>query len=232
MLKSKYKYFVDPTEIIVDLKKFDDDLDANEPDFIKGKNGTTSQPYILKIRNTTGSAISNVKVLGANQNLLADGIGGAPPNYGNQDGITITMGDGDTTYPEFLMQSQTQPFTVGLTYLFSTRVAQMQEPYYIQYKDANGDIVRVTKAPLFDPYQNVNRVISIDEVYPMAGDSMMVINQILGNTTLRLYLFPTEDINIRKHLADINTKQSYVKPGFVYDQKITLSKRAILALKK
>lgn len=232
MPKSKYKYFVGNDDELLNFKRFDNDLEIDEPDFIKNKSSVTSEPYVLKIRNTTGSDISNVKVFGANQNLLADGIGGAPPNYGNNDGITITMGTEDITYPDLLMQSQTRPFTVGLTYLFCTRFSQLQEPYYIQYKDANGNIARVTQAPLFDPYQNVNRVIAINEVYPIAGDSMMVINQILANTTLRLYIYPTQIINITKQLAGINPSQQYGNPDIIKSQKITLSKKAILALKK
>lgn len=228
MHSSRYKYFVDPNSKLIDLKSFDDDL-VHDADFKTGVG--VSQPYVIVVRNNNNYVVENIKVFGANQNLI-NAAGGDADNYGNATGISITMGTEDITYANLLMQSQSQPFTVGLTYIFSGSIPQTLETYYVQYKDANGDIIRKTSAPLYDPYQYNRRIVYINDIYPIAGDTVLVLRQILARAALKLYIYPTENINMRNALGGISVKNQYQHPDIIKKQLLTLSPKAVLALKK
>ena len=92
-----------------------------------GMGGSTSQPYILSIANSTTDDVATVVVGGAYTNLQAT-------NQGNVAAITITMGIAGLTYLEFLYQSMNKPFVTGLTYLSSANASQVLETLKISQK--------------------------------------------------------------------------------------------------
>ncbi len=229
-MKSKYKYFVGSDEKpVLSLHEFpDDNFEFDEEmlnaDSTPEKNTITSQPYIIIIRNTSGAPLTDIKVLGANQNLGAG-------NYGNSGfPVNITMGIGSITYAELLFQTLTQVFTVGLTYLFSTNPSQVVEPFTLQYKDSNGDVAQKVLIPTIDPYQSRNRAIPIKEKYTVDGTTMFTFSMLPG-ATLRLYLYPTEKINLRNLLGDGPTEQQYGGPEIDAHRPVTISANIALALK-
>lgn len=233
--KSNYRYFVEAKENVKDekylnLNGFADDFEGFDDEMLNAdatpaEKAVTSQPYIINIENTSTADVSSVKVLGANQNLV--GV----DNYGNAATISITMGMSDVTYADFLFQTQSQPFTVGLTYLSSSNTSQILETFILQHKDANGNLTRKTIVPIYDPYQQVTTVIPVKQIYSVDGNTMFTFNQILASATLKLYIFPTGKINIRRGLANMPVEQSFGNPGIIKDQKVTLSPAAVAALK-
>lgn len=233
--KSNYRYFVEAKENVKDekylnLNGFADDFEGFDDEMLNAdatpaEKAATSQPYIINIENTSTADVSSVKVLGANQNLV--GV----DNYGNAATIDITMGMSDVTYADFLFQTQTQPFTVGLTYLSSSNTSQILETFILQHKDANGNLTRKTIVPIYDPYQQVTTVIPVKQIYSVDGNTMFTFNQILASATLKLYIFPTGKINIRRGLANMPVEQAFGNPGIIKDQKVTLSAAAVAALK-
>ncbi len=226
MQQSKYKFFVPSTNN--QLNDFSENFDGLDLDLLnteKKGGGLSAQPYIVEIRNTTGAAIFGVKVLGANANLRSN-LPGTPNNYGNPLGIEINMGIGSVTYPEFLMQTQTEPFTVGLTYMYSTEPNQVLQTYAIQYKNANGNLASKFSIPVLDPYQSKENIIPVNDIYTMDGEGMIIVNKILADTTLKLYLYPTNIVIPRRALAGLPVEQNFGNPNVVNQQTMRLSKQA------
>ncbi len=225
MKRSNYKFFVPDNHHMV----YGDNLDALDLDLLN-PSGTdknlSAVPYIINVQNATGSDVDGVKVLGANSNLLGTNLPGAPNNYGNPLGIQITMGSGDITYPEFLSQTQTQPFTVGLTLLYSTAARQVQQIYAIQYKDGAGNLDKKYSVPMASPYQSFNNLIPIEQKYTMDGDGMIIISKILAGRTLKLYLYPTNDVIVRRALVGLDPEQKYANPNIVYQRSLRLTEQA------
>lgn len=238
MKNSNYRYFVEAKDNVKnekflnynglpnyadDFAGFDDEM--LNADASPAEKAATSQPYIINIENTSTADVSSVKVLGANQNLIS------VDNYGNPATIDITMGMSDVTYADFLFQTQSQPFAVGLTWLSSSNTSQILETFILQHKDANGNLTRKTIVPLYDPYQQITTVIPVKQLYSVDGQTMFTFNQILANATLKVYLFPTSKINIRRGLANMPVEQPFSNPGLIKEQKVTLSAGALAALK-
>ena len=234
--KSNYRYFVEAKENVKDekflnLNGFVDDFEGFDDEMLNAdatpaEKAVTSQPYIINIENTSTADISNVKVLGANQNLV--GVS----NYGNNASIDITMGIANSTYAEFLFQTQSQPFTVGLTYLQSANASQVLETFTLQHKDSNGNLTQKTIVPILDPYQQISTSVPVKQIYSVDGNTMYTFNQILASATLKLYVYPTGKINIRRGLANMPVESAYGNPGIIKDQKVTLSAGAINALQR
>lgn len=229
-MKSHYKYFVDDDPINLD-DFIDEDLDYDEEmvnaDETPPTKNVIAQPFIIKIRNTTASPISNVVVLGANVNLNYGGSVPGSTNYGNPSGITISMGISGITYAELLFQTVTQPFTVGYTYIH-TNVSQVFETFSLQHKDANGNLVQKNLIPILDPYQKITRTVPIEDIYTIDGNAMFTFSQVRNGVTIRLYLYPTEKINIRKILDNQNPAELYAKPIMSYSSKITTVSKSVL----
>jgi len=185
--------------------------DYNNADGIGGtQDAPTSQPYIVNVANTTGSAISNVTLLGA-----YSFIGTTAPAYGNTSGISITMGIANITYTEFLYQSMNKPFTVGLTYMTSATSAQVLETITITQKDVNGNVASKVLTPTIDPYQFQSDKIAFKFEYRIDGFTNLVVSSILANATLKLYFYPSETVAISRALAGRRAVQDYGNPRVV-----------------
>lgn len=185
--------------------------DYNNADGIGGtQDAPTSQPYIVNVANTTGSAISNVTLLGA-----YSFIGTTAPSYGNTSGISITMGIANITYTEFLYQSMNKPFTVGLTYMTSATSAQVLETITITQKDVNGNVASKVLTPTIDPYQFQSDKIAFKFEYRIDGFTNLVVSSILANATLKLYFYPSETVAISRALAGRRAVQDYGNPRVV-----------------
>lgn len=199
---------------------FDDELMA---DGTEAQKASTSQPYIINVANTTGAAINNVLVLGANNNVTA-------PNFGNPVGITITMGIANVTYTEFLFQTMNKPFLVGLTYLQSVNPAQVLETLALRHKDSNGNLCDKTIVPIIDPYQQQNNVIAIKNLYTVDGLAQFTLSSVLANTTMKLYIYPAEKLDLRRALAGNSVEAGYSDPKIVKAQTLNIAPSAVKAL--
>jgi hypothetical protein len=203
---------------------FDDDLSftASE-DFMNqegaspmGGNAPTSQPYIITITNT-GSATSNFDVLGSFEKL-----GTATFSNGNLVSGTTTISSGvpNVTYQQMLYQFQTNPFSVGLTYIQSTNASQLLEVISVNTRDANGNLAQKSLTPVIDPYQNQTTVLAMRQGYRIDGYTKLVINSILGSATVKLYLYPSDNINISRSLAGRPASREFSSPGIVKAQPV------------
>jgi len=188
-----------------------------------GNAAPTSQPYIINVTNTTGGDLYNVFVLGAYTYLNA-------LNYGNPPGIVITYGLPNVTYSEFLWQTVAKPFKVGLTYIQSTNVTQVLSAITIQHKDANGNLATSPIVPIVDPYQQQSGNIAVRMSYTVDGFTLFTIADVSAGATLKLYLYPSEKVDLRRAVAGLGASTPYSAPRVSNQQKLTISAPTAQAL--
>jgi hypothetical protein len=107
----------------------DQDLSFTGDDFFRADGGMsmggdiqTSQPYIINVTSTSGSAVANFDVLGSYQYINNAGFTTA----GNLviGSVTISSGIPNISYQEMLYQFMNNPYSVGLTYIQSATANQ------------------------------------------------------------------------------------------------------------
>jgi hypothetical protein len=205
----------------------DDDLSFTGDDFFNGANGNmgapsapTSQPYIINITSTSGSAVSDFPVLGSYEFINNSGFtAGGNLVIGS---ITISSGISNINYREMLYQFMNNPYSVGLTYIQSTTSGQVLETLSLNTRDANGNEAQKTLVPTIDPYQQQTDIIAMKYGYRIDGFTKIVIRQVLANATLKLYFYPSDNINLSRGLAGRPVSRQYGNPGIVKAQSVTL----------
>jgi hypothetical protein len=202
----------------------DDDLSFTGDDFFNNADGgaasaQTSQPYIVTVTNS-GSAVANFNVLGSFEYINNAGFDAAGDL--TVDGVTISSGIAGVTYREMLYQFMNNPYSVGLTYLQSSSESQILETVSVNTKDANGNTAQKTLVPTIDPYQQQSTVVAMKYAYRIDGFTKLIIRQVLANTTLKLYLYPSDNINLARGLSGNNVARQYGNPGIVKSQTIKL----------
>lgn len=180
-----------------------------------GLGGATSQPYILSIANSTTAAVANVLVGGAYTNLQAT-------NFGNDAAITISMGISSLTYGEFLYQSMNKPFVVGATYLSSANASQVLETLTIAQKDINGNESSKVIVPTIDPYQQQTDKVVIAFNWKFDGFTQVTIASILGSATLKMYLYPAENVSTGRALTGGSVVRGFSNPDIVKKDKVEI----------
>lgn len=189
-----------------------------------GASQPTSQPYIINIQNTTTTDVSNVVVMGAYSNLIG------ATNFGNSASIVITYGLTNISYTEFLWQTTNKPFKVGLTYLQSSNSSQVLSTFTLTHKDANGNLTDKPIVPVIDPYQQQSGNLSVRMAYTVDGFTKFTFSSILASTTLKLYMYPSEKVDLRDAVAGFGASIGYSAPQVSNQQKLTLSQGTIAAL--
>jgi len=204
----------------------DDDLSFTGEDFFMNANGRgagnapTSQPYIVDITSTSGSAVQNFEVLGSYQYINDAGF---QPNGDLVVGsITISSGITDITYREMLYQFMNQPYSVGLTYIQSATANQVLETITVNTRDANGNLAQKTLVPTIDPYQQQTNIIAMKFAYRIDGFTKLIVRQILANATLKLYFYPADNINLSRALGGASVTRQFGNPNVVNGQTIKL----------
>ena len=174
----------------------DGDLSFTGDDFFNaggnsmGQSAQTSQPYIIDITSTSGSAVSSFEVLGSYQYINNAGFtAGGDLVIGS---VTISSGITDINYREMLYQFMNNPYSVGLTYIQSATANQVLETLSVNTKDANGNLAQKTLVPTIDPYQQQTTIIAMKYAYRIDGFTKIIIRQILANATVKLYFYPAE----------------------------------------
>jgi hypothetical protein len=206
----------------------DDDLSFSGEDFfsangqnIGGGSAPTSQPYIVNVTSTSGSAVANFEVLGSYEFLNNAGFtAGGDLVVGS---ITISSGISGITYREMLYQFMNNPYSVGLTYVQSATANQILETISVNTRDANGNEAQKTLVPTIDPYQQQSTVLAMKYAYRIDGFTKLIIRQVLANATVKLYFYPSDNINLARGLAGQNVSRQYGNPGIVKAQTIKLS---------
>ena len=204
----------------------DDDLSFTGDDFFRnaggnmGQSAPTSQPYILDITSTSGSAVSNFEVLGSYQYINNAGFTSAGDLVVGS--ITISSGISDINYREMLYQFMNQPYSVGLTYIQSATANQVLETISVNTKDANGNTAQKTLVPTIDPYQQQTNIIAMKYAYRIDGFTKLILRQVLANATVKLYFYPADNINLSRALGGNAVSKQFGSPNVVNGQQITL----------
>ena len=203
----------------------DNDLSFTGDDFFNaegmgGGNVQTSQPYIVNVVSTSGSAVPNFEILGSYQYINNAGFtAGGDLVIGS---ITISSGISDVTYREMLYQFMNNPYSVGLTYLQSATANQVLETLSINTRDANGNLAQKTLVPTIDPYQQQTTIIAMKYAYRIDGFTKLVIRQVLANSTVKLYFDPADNINLARALGGNSVSRQFGTPPVTNGQTIRI----------
>lgn len=203
----------------------DNDLSFTGDDFFNaegmgGGNVQTSQPYIVSVTSTSGSAVSNFEVLGSYQYINNAGFtAGGDLVIG---GITISSGISDVTYREMLYQFMNNPYSVGLTYIQSATANQVLETISVNTKDANGNLAQKTLVPTIDPYQQQTTIVAMKYAYRIDGFTKIIIRQVLANATVKLYFYPADNINLSRALGGQSVSKQFGTPPVTNGQTIRI----------
>lgn len=203
----------------------DNDLSFTGDDFFNAEGGMggnvqTSQPYIVTVTSTSGSAVSNFEVLGSYQYINNAGFtSGGDLVIGS---ITISSGISDVTYREMLYQFMNNPYSVGLTYLQSATANQVLETLSVNTRDANGNLAQKTLVPTIDPYQQQTTIIAMKYAYRIDGFTKIIIRQVLANATVKLYFYPADNINLARALGGQSVSRQFGTPPVTNGQTIRI----------
>jgi hypothetical protein len=203
----------------------DDDLSFTGEDFFNagggmGGNAQTSQPYIINVTSTSGTAVQNFEVLGSFQYINNAGFtAGGDLVIGS---VTISSGIPSVSYREMLYQFMNQPYSVGLTYIQSATANQVLETLSVNTKDANGNTAQKTLVPTIDPYQQQTSVIAMKQPYRIDGNTKLIIRQVLANAVLKLYFYPADNINLSRALGGHSVSRQFGTPSIANGQTIRL----------
>ena len=115
------------------------------------------------------------------------------------------------------------PYSVGLTYVQSATANQILETISVNTRDANGNEAQKTLVPTIDPYQQQSTVLAMKYAYRIDGFTKLIIRQVLANATVKLYFYPSDNINLARGLAGQNVSRQYGNPGIVKAQTIKLT---------
>jgi len=204
----------------------DEDLSFTGDDFFNaggnmgGGNVQTSQPYIVNVTSTSGSAVNNFEILGSYQYINNAGFtSGGDLVIGS---ITISSGISDVDYREMLYQFMNNPYSVGLTYIQSATANQVLETLSVNTRDANGNLAQKTLVPTIDPYQQQTTIIAMKYAYRIDGFTKIIIRQVLANATLKLYFYPADNINLARALGGQAVSRQFGTPPVTNGQTIRI----------
>jgi len=203
----------------------DSDLSFTGEDFFNaggmgGGNVQTSQPYIVNVTSTSGSAVQNFEILGSYQYINNAGFtAGGDLVIGS---ITISSGISDVNYQEMLYQFMNNPYSVGLTYLQSATANQVLETLSVNTRDANGNLAQNTLVPTIDPYQQQTTIIAMKYAYRIDGFTKIIIRQVLANATVKLYFYPADNINLARALGGNSVSRQFGTPPVTNGQTIRI----------
>ena len=223
----------------------DDDLNFAGDDSFFGADGDamspvapTSQPYIITITHTGGSNFtSGIDIMGAFTYLntvpsasYAWVSGSLTVNSGTGGVITISSALSNVNYQQFLFQTMTNPFSVGMMYTqagansagSTNYLSQITVPITLTTQDANGNQAQKTLTPTVDPYQNQTNVLALRQPYRADGFTKLTFPTIYAQTTTTIRIYPSDTINLARGLAGRSVSQEYGNPGIVKAQPLKL----------
>ena len=205
------------------------DFGGSEEEYLNAMgsaDASSSQPYIISLYNSSAADLSNVEVGGAYNNITTT-VG----TKANTEGIEYTMGISGVTYLEFLWQSSSKPFVVGLTYLQSDGgSAAVLETITVKVVDSNGNQQQKTLVPTIDPYQNQTDITVLKHTYKWDGFTTLTVNKIATTRTLKVYLYPSETVSQGRALTGNSIARGYGNPNVVRQDKIVLGQGVARAL--
>lgn len=197
-----------------EFEGFDDELSADGGEMAQVP---TSQPYIITVQNTSTVDVTNVTVLGANFNAAAT-------NQGNSSAIVISLGVSNMTYTNFLYQTISQPFKVGLTYIFSTDATQLLETFTVRHDDAQGNFAGKLMTPQYDIYQQIQTAVVLRQAYTADGNTQIIISRLYAGKTVKINLYPADVFNSRRTLLNDSPMKKFGNPRIIGQQTLRIDK--------
>jgi len=206
----------------------DQDLSFTGDDFFgaDGGNGGTmqsiqqSQPYIVVVTATSGSAVSNFDILGSYQYINNSGF---DANGSLVVGIcTISSGIANVSYREMLWQFQNNVFSVGLTYMQSTNASQILSTVSVNTRDANGNVAQKSLIPIIDPYQQQTNVVAMKTPFRIDGFTKLIIQSVSASSTTKFYFYPADNVNLARALGGSAVSKQFGSPNVTNGQTIRI----------
>ena len=187
-----------------------------------------SQPYIIPVSNSSATTVSNFDVLGAYTYLNGGTMPSTPAGTaafssgslvvtGSGFSITISSAIANVNYQQFLYQSMTQPFSVGLTYIesISGASAQISQTFTLNTQDANGNQLLRTIVPTIDPYQQQSTIVAVKQLYSIDGFTKLTFSSVGASVVFRIHFYPSTNINLAAGLQGSSVAQQYGNPNIV-----------------
>ena len=174
-----------------DLEKSNDNDEFAGTDQVKKETNEikTSQPYAVKVENTTNKAIENVSLFFTNnQNQLSY----TPNGDYVENGLIISSGINNVSYRQISNQLAIEKINVGLTYIQSVTPNQVKEKFNIEQNDANGNFSCKLVSPTIDPYQLQSHIVAVGEKYTLNGNTAIVLHKVHPKTIVTIYFYPSE----------------------------------------
>jgi hypothetical protein len=150
-----------------------------------------SIPYWIILENTTTATVENVTIFDSATKFSDYSV----------SGISITWGYSGITYNQVLGRINSgQVFKVGQTRIVASSTTtgrdaqQVLKPITLQTKTIDGQSISRQLVMQKDSYQQITN--QVDSFYPYSVDSMTsLIFNILGSTTINVYLYPIAAVN-------------------------------------
>jgi len=213
-------------ENFYNMDGFDDEFDLIDDEFDNAAGGvggaSVSQPYIVRLVNTTTADVTNVTMFGA-YNAIA--------SAGTQTGVTKSIAISGLTYTELLYQSMNKPFVVGLTYIDSDSTAQLTQTVSVTQKDINGNQAIRVLTPTIDPYQQQTTKVAFKYQYKIDGFTTLTLSTLKGSATADFYFYPAETVSTARALSGRRAVRGYRGPGIEKKQQVVLGGQARRALR-
>lgn len=189
-----------------------DDEWAGANSMVRRPSQKTSLPYIIQIVNSTAVAVSNVDIGDSFTNRTTGTFTNGSLVAGN---ITTSSSVTGVSYLEFLAQSESQPFQVGMTMIICSTAGQLDQTVAITHRNAVGDRLDHVITPTLDPYQNLTDRIIDEYSFLFDGFTRLRFNQINGSATVTVRLYPKGKMSLTQAIAGRPASIKYDNPNVV-----------------
>jgi len=166
-----------------------DDFDGEDDDLMasgggKKKNINYSQPYIIKLDNTTGAAISNVEFLNAIESI-------GQTNDGVTLGITATYEYPNLTYASLLRKLQNEPFECALIRVSSDEATAIETVFEVETKNIRGKKMTDTIVPQINTFQQITTSLDVDAYFTVNDYTKITLASIPAGKYIQYTMYPS-----------------------------------------
>lgn len=188
----------------MELKNYYQKLDANVGEKINSLEGellasgidevlSTSNPFVFKFTNSTGSDILNIELLDALTNSLT-------PTYTN-NGNAKTYNE--SIVPAYLLPGFTyaqflRTLTGGAIHKIgkilmisdSGNTSDLLLPFTVKTYNVQGDIHQSALYPVINTMQNIQNQVETDCVFYLVDATVLTLSQIKASSSITIFLYP------------------------------------------
>ena len=164
-----------------------------------------AKPYIIKLYNSTASAISDVEFMNAVESIGAD-------NNGVTAGIVATYEYPDITYKSFLQRLANEPFKAGLIRISSSSTTQIEKVFSVEVYNTRGKSYKETFVPQINTFQQISTKIDVEVDFDVNNYTQFKVASIEAGTTVIYTIYPK---SVASSIASLNGKKAeqYIRPN-------------------